>query len=289
MKRILFLALLFLTLTACKHAVAPKYVAVAEGTVVQVPALASGKLIAMNVKEGQEVQSGDIIAVVDTLALHYQLQELDGSLREIAAQRALQQTQIAQAQTDVTYLDTKYGRNQTLVQENSLPPQSLDDLGNQRDKANTTLRLATEQDRVLTAKEAQLQARRAQLRKAIADAVVRAPAHGIVSTLYNRAGEAAVAMKPVIELTELDEIEATIYLAETELSQVKQGQAVKVKLDGRNETLPGAVEWISPKSEFTPKQVLTPDNRTSLVYAVRIRIPNPDGLIKHGMPLEVVR
>jgi len=93
----------------------------------------------------------------------------------------------------------------------------------------------------------------------------------------------------VLEITSLDTVETTIYLAEKDLPSVKTGQEVKVKLDGRTDPLSGTVSWISPKAEFTPKQVLTPDNRAALAYAVRIRIPNPDRLIKHGQPVEVIR
>ena len=58
-------------------------------------------------------------------------------------------------------------------------------------------------------------------------------------------------------------------------------------IDGLSETLQGSIIWISPKAEFTPKTILTPNTRTSLVYAVKITIPNKEGILKHGMPVVI--
>jgi HlyD family secretion protein len=69
---------------------------------------------------------------------------------------------------------------------------------------------------------------------------------------------------------------------------VKHGQEVKIRVDGVRETLPGRVSWVSPKAEFTPKTILTPETRTSLVYAVKVTVPNPKRILKHGMPVEVI-
>ena len=68
----------------------------------------------------------------------------------------------------------------------------------------------------------------------------------------------------------------------------KNNQEVNIRIDGRKEILPGKVSWISPKAEFTPKTILTPETRSSLVYAVKIIVPNPHGVLKHGMPVEVI-
>jgi HlyD family secretion protein len=287
LKRTLTLLIPFLVLAGCSHEKTPTYIGIAEGTVVQVPALSGGKLSTLNVDEGKAVTAGTVVAIVDTMTLHYQVQELDASLREIAVQRDIQSTQVRQAQTDLSYIDDKYKRNEQLAHAQTIPGQTLDDLGNLRDKSMTQLAAASRQNDVLSAREAQLQAKRRQLRKAIDDAVIRAPESGIVSVLYTRLGEAAVPMKPILEITALDTVETTVYVPESKLPSVKTGQTVKIKLDGDASGLTGTVSWISPKAEFTPKQVLTPDNRTALVYGVRLRIPNPDGKIKHGMPVEV--
>ena len=92
-------------------------------------------------------------------------------------------------------------------------------------------------------------------------------------------------LSPVVEIIDIRTIETKIYISETQLSQVKYGQNVRVIIDGLEKNMTGQVSWISPKSEFTPKSILTPETRTSLVYAVKISIDNPEGLLKHGMPV----
>jgi HlyD family secretion protein len=95
-------------------------------------------------------------------------------------------------------------------------------------------------------------------------------------------------MAALVEIILLDTIRVKMYVSEKMIPKIVYGQEVKIRVDGLNHTLPGIISWISPKAEFTPKTVLTREVRTSLVYAVQIKIPNPDGLLKHGMPVEVI-
>jgi HlyD family secretion protein len=71
------------------------------------------------------------------------------------------------------------------------------------------------------------------------------------------------------------------------LPQVKYGQQVHLHVDGVSEALPGQVSWVSERAEFTPKTILTPETRAALVYAVKVLVDNPEGMLKHGMPVEV--
>ena len=95
-------------------------------------------------------------------------------------------------------------------------------------------------------------------------------------------------MTPVAELVGLDKVDARIYLPESRLGAIAYDQQVSVKIDGREESLSGRISWISPKAEFTPKAVLTDDTRSSLVYAVNVEINNPEEILKHGMPVEIL-
>jgi len=90
-----------------------------------------------------------------------------------------------------------------------------------------------------------------------------------------------------VEIINLDEVWVKIYVSETMLPEIKVGQKVVVRPDGSSKKLEGKISWISPKAEFTPKTILTPETRTSLVYAVKILIPNQDKILKQGMPVEI--
>jgi HlyD family secretion protein len=85
----------------------------------------------------------------------------------------------------------------------------------------------------------------------------------------------------------LDELTLTVYVPEPDLGQVRLGQKAKVKVDAfPGEVFEGEVFYISPQAEFTPKSVQTKEERANLVFRVKIRLPNPDGKLKAGMPAE---
>jgi HlyD family secretion protein len=86
---------------------------------------------------------------------------------------------------------------------------------------------------------------------------------------------------------DITRLEAKIYIEETMLPHVRQGQEVSLDIDGADQSFSGRVSWISPRAEFTPKSILTPDTRTALVYAVEIDIENPDRIMKDGMPVVI--
>ena len=90
-----------------------------------------------------------------------------------------------------------------------------------------------------------------------------------------------------MEIIDIKNIEVKIYISEILLSTIKYEQEVNVIVDGMDESMKGQIMWVSPKAEFTPKTILTPNTRTSLVYAVKISIQNDDGVLKHGMPVVV--
>jgi HlyD family secretion protein len=123
--------------------------------------------------------------------------------------------------------------------------------------------------------------------KKIKDAVMVAPTGGIISEKYFELGEAIPPLSPIVEIIEIRKVEVKIYISEKKLPEVKYGQEARVTVDGLEKELNGTLSWVSPKAEFTPKTILTPETRTSLVYAVKISVPNPEGILKHGMPVEV--
>lgn len=144
---------------------------------------------------------------------------------------------------------------------------------------------------------AEVEARRAQLRQAEAAAqllrlqleraTLRAPVSGIVLVRSIHEGELAAPGLPLLTLGDLDTVRLTIYLPENLYGRVQLGQQVKVRVDSfPNRSFLGEVVYISPRAEFTPKDVQTEKERVHLVYAVRVRVPNPEHLLKPGMPAD---
>ena len=289
MKRLIPI-LLLLALAACgKHTNNRTSVAVAEGVVVRAASVNGGSLTRMLVNEGDSVSAGRVVAVIDTTSLHLQLNETATRLQETAVQRRLQSTRIEQAQAELDWLRQKEERTAALVQGEAASQQALDDIRLRREQAEKSLAAARQQMDLLAAQEARISAGLELLRQRIRDSIVRAPESGIVTTLYYRQGETVPPLGALVEITRVDEMEATIYLPAQALPGIQVGQPVQVTGEGMTQPLPGSIEWISPRAEFTPNQILTEETRSSLVYAVRVCIPNPRGLLKHGMPVQIER
>jgi HlyD family secretion protein len=162
--------------------------------------------------------------------------------------------------------------------------QALDDITNSLQNAQTALSNARNMLGSLAAGQKRIEAQIKSVNKKIQDALIIAPAKGIITDIFYETGEAIPQYSPLLEIIDISTMEIKIYISEQLLSQVGYGQKVSVTIDGLDKTVSGSVIWVSPKAEFTPKTILTPNTRTSLVYAVKISIANDEGILKHGMP-----
>ena len=124
------------------------------------------------------------------------------------------------------------------------------------------------------------------------------PIDGTVLTTYAEAGEFVQPGQPLYAIANLAVVDVRAYIAETQLASVQIGQQATVTVDvGREirlrpdstarQSLPGTVTWIASEAQFTPTPVQTRDERADLVYAVKIRVDNSQGLLKLGMPVDV--
>jgi HlyD family secretion protein len=264
------------------------YTGVLEGKSVHVPALTGGKIIRIYVETGQQVTKGDTIAIIDTTELVLLRRQSRAALEELKAQVRVANTNLQTVKADMDYVFEKRERARILFEQQAIPKQDLDDLSNQAQRAQSVYDDTREQVRAVEARKEQAEAQVSTVEKKISDAAIMAPISGFVATRYFEIGEAVPPMQPVVELIDLSELDVKIYIAEEMLSQVKYDQEVKIRVDGVKEEMKGRIIWISAKAEFTPKNIMTPQTRTSLVYAVKVAVPNPKLILKHGMPVEVI-
>jgi HlyD family secretion protein len=122
--------------------------------------------------------------------------------------------------------------------------------------------------------------------KAIADTRVVAPIAGIVTETVADAGELLQPRAPIAVITDLDHAWAYVYVDEPIVPRLRIGQSATVIPDGGGQSLPGTIAAISDKAEFTPRNVQTPEDRSKLVYRVKVSVDNAAGVLKAGMPVE---
>jgi HlyD family secretion protein len=123
------------------------------------------------------------------------------------------------------------------------------------------------------------------LDKSIADAVLKSPVGGIVTARLADAGEMAAPRAPLVIITDLDRAWANVYVDEPIVPRLRLGQKATLLTDA-GQRLDGTITFISPKAEFTPRNVQTADERSRLVYRIKVSVDNREGVLKVGMPVE---
>ncbi len=124
--------------------------------------------------------------------------------------------------------------------------------------------------------------------EAVADTSLAAPIAGVVTEKLVEVGEVIAPRAPVVVISDLVAVWADVFVPEPTVPRIKLGQQATVFTDAGGSGLTGTVSYISPKAEFTPRNVQTSEERSKLVYRVRVSVDNKDGILKQGMPVEAV-
>ena len=247
-----------------------------EATEILVSSEANGKIMELNIEEGDRLDAGAIVGYVDSTQLFLRKMQLSASLRsvdirkpDIRKQIAVLEQQIAtanQKQLDDIVNNIKYLQKQLDAQYSSL--------------SKTTGGADAEAEG--------LQYQIMQLDDQLMKSRILNPQTGTVLVKYAEPGEVTAAGKPLYKIADTDLLYLRAYVTADQLSHLKLGQSLKVFADYGNDRreYPGTITWISDKSEFTPKGIQTKDERANLVYAIKIAVRN-DGYLKIGQYGEI--
>lgn len=284
----LFPVLLFLT--ACGSGI-PKYDATGtfEATDVIVSAEATGKILTLDVEEGTTLRAGQEIGVIDTVQLYLKKLQLEANVKSVEGQRPDILKQVAATKEQIVQAQRERDRVYNLLRVGAANQKQLDDaesllevLRKQLAAQNSTLQNS---DQSLTWQSSSVGVQVAQIQDQLKKCHITSPLTGTVLAKYAEAGELAASGTPLFKVADMEQVYLRAYITSEQLSEVKLGQKVTVYSDYgkevRKEYL-GVVTWISDSSEFTPKTILTKDERANLVYAVKVAVKN-DGMLKIGM------
>ena len=260
-----------------------------EATETIVSAEQTGMLVEFSPAEGDEIAAGTEVGLIDTTQLQLRLRQLDATKAVYNSQRPDMQKQVAATRQQLQKAQQEQQRYKELVADGAAPSKMLDDAKNQVSvlqrqldaqisALNTQLSTISSQS---TAVEAEKNLLRDQLRKCH----ITVPTAGTVLEKYVERGEFVAAGKPLLKIADTRNMFIRAYITSSQLQQLKVGQSVKVLADfggGQRKEFDGKVTWISSRSEFTPKTILTDDERADQVYAVKIAFEN-NGEAKIGM------
>lgn len=294
-----------------------------EATEVRVAGEVGGRLIDVKVAEGDRVSAGDVIARIDTSDAELALRRAGADRDQAEAQLALvragsrpedirqAEAQVQSAQAEVRAVQAELDaagadleRFENLLRANAGSVKQRDDAATRREVAAARVRGAQDRARAaaetlarlkagsrpqeIAAARARLSSSDAQiatLQKSVSDAIVKAPVSGIVTSKLLDTGEMAAPRAAVVVITDLDHAWANLYVGERLVPQLKIGQPATLVTDA-GQRLSGTITFISPKAEFTPRNVQTADERSKLVYRVKVTTDNRNGVLKPGMPIE---
>ncbi len=265
-----------------------------EAKEVIVSASTAGRLLNFTAAEGQQLKANDIVAIVDTTQLYLKKKQLEAQIRAVLSREPDIPAQLAALQEQIHVAQTEKVRITNLTKAGVAPQKQLDDINNQI----AVLQKQLEAQQSILQKSAgsvyaevePLMQQIDQVNDQLMQSKVLNPIDGTVLVTYMEAGEYAAPGKALYKVGDLKHMQLRAYITGEQLPLVKLGQQVQVTVDGaegkgRNYT--GKVSWISDKAEFTPKTIMTSDERSNLVYAIRIDVDNDD-MIKIGMYGEVL-
>jgi HlyD family secretion protein len=275
---------------ACGRDAGPDAYGNFEADAVTVSAEATGQLIRLDAREGERVAAGAVVGLVDTTPLALQREELLASRATARSRAGDAAAQVPVLQARLVTARREYERTGRLAADQAATRQQLD-------RAEGEVRVLEEQIRAARAQAGtaardvpNVDARLATLDERMRESRVVNPVAGTVLASYADRGEFVQAGQPLYKVADLGALTFRGYVSGAQLARVRVGQQVLVAVDvgaDARRSLPGTVTWISSEAEFTPTPVQTREERTELVYAVKVRVPNPGGLAKIGMPGEL--
>jgi HlyD family secretion protein len=310
---VVFSALILLSCHNNKNAGVISASGTIEAVEVTVSAKTTGQVEQLLVDEGSQVKNGDKLAVIDSSSLEIQVQQAQAGVNLAEAQLQLlvkgariedirqAQEALTQAGANLKIAQEDRDRFRDLFEKNSATAKQNQDAEAryivaraQHDTAQQALLKLEKYARPeeIKAAEARLDqaiAARDLLKKTIADSTISAPVPGIVTDKATEEGEFVGPGTALVTIASLSEVHLNIYIPETNLGKVRLDQEAEVTIDSYpDRTFKGRVIFISPEAEFTPKNVQTKEERVKLVFRVKIKIPNPDNILKPGMPADAL-
>ncbi|MEP6615966.1 MAG: HlyD family efflux transporter periplasmic adaptor subunit [Ginsengibacter sp.] len=267
-----------------------------------VSAEATGKILHLDIEEGQQIAENTVVGSIDPISISLQKEEVISRMTALsertsnpAPQLKLLKDQLMVQQAQLNNLLHEQQRIQNLVIADAATPKQLDDINSQVNVSKKQLAVTTQQMRVtgeniasqnrsVLSEKLPLDKKLGQLEDQQSKTRIINPVNGVVLTKYAQAFEITSPGKPLYKIANMSTLILRAYISGSQFSSLKPDQPVKVYVDSVKgyKNYPGKIEWISDKAEFTPKTIQTKEERANLVYAIKIRVPN-DGSLKIGM------
>jgi HlyD family secretion protein len=292
MKRFVYILSLLL-ITACEESVGPDAQGTFEATEVVVSAEANGRILYFNVAEGQVLKEKTLVGAIDSVQLYHQRKLLFAQRDAMLKGLPDAESQVAAIREQISAQSRELQRVENLLKDSAATIKQRDDIKSQiailEGQLKATLSTLETNSSAINGNATAIAPQVDAINDQIAKCRIYSPIGGTVLVKYAEAGELATVGKPLMKVADLSQIYLRAYFTSDQLAELKLGDEVKVTaVFGADQKFDykGKIAWISPESEFTPKNIQTKDSRANLVYAVKIAVKN-DGRLKVGLAGEV--
>ena len=260
-----------------------------EATAIIVSSESNGKILKLDIEEGEIIKKNQIVGLIDTIDLFLKKQQLADQKRAVASRLASISSQIEVQQQQKKNLLVNRDRLEKLFKDGAATQKQMDDMNGSIDLVNKQIISIKTQKQGINDEIRAIGKQIAQVEEAIKKCYIINPVNGTILAKYAEQDEVTMFGKPIYKIANLDEMKLKVYISGSQLPQIKLGQRVEVLVDKDASTflkLNGTICWISQTAEFTPKIIQTKKERVNLVYAVKVLVKN-DGTLKIGMPGEI--
>ena len=263
-----------------------------EAKEIMVSAEGNGRILYLDIEEGDDLLEGEVYGVIDTLPLYLNRKQLLYSIEALGGRAIDVNTQIASMEERIRTMKNEKVRIENLLKKNATNQKRLDDINSEISIAEKQLSAqisSFEQgNKSISKEESSLRVQVLQLNDQLEKSRIRSPLSGKVILKYAEAGEVTGFGRPLFKVADIENMILRTYISSAQLTQLKEGQEIDVFADFGEERreYKGKVVWVSSKAEFTPKSIHVKEDRDNLVYAVKIQVKN-DGYLKIGMYGEI--
>lgn len=259
-----------------------------EATEVTISSEANGKIEFLKLDEGDILESNAQIGLIDTTQLYFNKQQLIASKGTVfsKSKNVLSQINVLREQLKTTLIEKK--RIQNMFAENAATKRQVDEVNGKVNVLNEQIKSVSTQNAPIVNEVKSIEVQIEKINDQIQKSKIINPIKGTVLAKYAEPNEITAFGKPLYKIADISEMTLRVYVSETQLSKIKSGQKVIVKIDAEKDmkSYDGTISWIASSAEFTPKIIQTKEERVNLVYAVKVKVKN-DGSLKIGMPAEM--
>tara|TARA_R110000796_G_C14570566_1_gene435709 strand:- start:7772 stop:8674 length:903 start_codon:yes stop_codon:yes gene_type:complete len=259
-----------------------------EATEIIVSAENNGRLRSFNIEEGNHLKKEFFVGYIDTIPLTLKREQLLMSKEVVSSKSKGVLSEISVLQAKLKTAQLNKSRTEKLMADNAGTQQQLDNINGELDIIHQQIRSIESQNAPIINELKTIDVELKQIDDQIQKSTIINPVDGTVLTTYAEKGEIFTFGKPLYKIADLNTMQLRAYISETQLSLIKIGESVTVKVDAGNsmKSFEGIITWIASEAEFTPKIIQTKEERAALVYAIKVDVTN-DGSLKIGMPAEI--